>query len=61
MRFMRAMIDQSASADGFSGTGKASDGETFSFSIKQDAAAKKLQYTATGDRGTIEEGFFEVD
>jgi hypothetical protein len=54
-------VDVTPSADGYTGTAKNSEGESFTFTIKQDAASKKLQYTATGDRGTIEEGFFEVD
>lgn len=54
-------LDVVRSADGYTGTGKNYDGETFSLTIKQDAAASKLEYTAVGDRGTNEQGFFEVD
>jgi hypothetical protein len=54
-------VDVTPSADGYTGTAKASDGEAFTFTIKQDVAGKKLQYSAKGDRGTNEEGFFEVD
>lgn len=54
-------IDVTPAAEGYTGTAKNSDGESFEFTIKQDAETKKLQYKATGDRGTVEEGFFEVD
>ena len=43
----------SNSEGGFSGTGKAADGETFQLSIKQNAALKKISWSAKGDRGTV--------
>jgi lipopolysaccharide export LptBFGC system permease protein LptF len=40
-------------AGGYTGTGKAADGETFKLTIKQNADLKRLSWNAKGDRGTV--------
>jgi hypothetical protein len=40
-------------AGGYTGTGKAADGETFKLTIKQNAELKRLSWSAKGDRGTV--------
>lgn len=47
-------------AGGFQGSGKRDDGETVSFTITQDPAASRMQWDAKGDRGFIEDGFYEL-
>lgn len=45
---------------GFEGSGKREDGETVTFTITQDPAASKMSWDAKGDRGFIEDGFYEL-
>jgi len=45
---------------GFAGSGKRADGETITFTIHQDAEAHRLSWDAKGDRGFVEEGFYEL-
>ena len=45
---------------GFSGSGKRADGETITFTISQDAEAHRMSWDAKGDRGFVEEGFYEL-
>ncbi len=54
-------ISLSPKEGGFSGTGVASDGETFKLEITQDPVAKKMVCEATGDRGTLEERVYDLD
>lgn len=49
------------SEGGYTGTGTNADGETFELTITQDAAAKRLDYEAEGDRGSIESGMFSLN
>ena len=42
------------------GTGKTGDGETMPFKLTQDPVAHRLSWEAEGDRGTFEDGFFEL-
>lgn len=46
---------------GFTGTGKNAEGESFKFTIKQDAAKKRMEWKSEGDRGSFEDGYYEVD
>jgi hypothetical protein len=47
-------------AGGYTGTGKAPDGETFQLTIKQNVELKQLSWEAKGDRGThILDGKYE--
>ena len=48
-------------AAGFEGTGTAADGETYKLKITQDATKGRLDWTAVGDRGSEEDGFFELN
>jgi hypothetical protein len=53
-------VNMEAAPDGgFTGTGKSAEGETISFSVKQDAAARRISWDAKGDRGFVEEGYYE--
>lgn len=45
---------------GFEGTGKRSDGETLTFTIQQDPDASRMSWDAKGDRGFVEDGFYEL-
>lgn len=45
---------------GFVGSGKRADGETITFTILQDAEAHRMSWDAKGDRGFVEEGFYEL-
>ena len=45
---------------GFQGSGKRADGETVTFTITQDPAASRMQWDAKGDRGFVEDGFYEL-
>ena len=45
---------------GFEGTGKTAAGETFTFDITQEPDNSKMSWNATSDRGTIEDGFYEL-
>ncbi|MEM9585761.1 MAG: hypothetical protein AAGA03_00650 [Planctomycetota bacterium] len=51
---------QEVPGEGFAGSGKHVEGETFTIAVRQDATARRLEYDANGDRGTIEEGHFEM-
>ena len=44
---------------GFTGTGKRGE-ETLTIKIDQDPEASRLSWDAQGDRGFIEEGFYEL-
>ncbi len=46
---------------GFSGIGQRADGETLTFTILQDAAAHRMSWDAKGDRGFVEDGFYELN
>jgi len=46
---------------GFSGTGKALDGETYKITIIQDPAKKRLDWKGEGDRGSNEDGSYSID
>jgi hypothetical protein len=45
---------------GFEGSGKRADGETVTFTITQDADAHRMSWDAKGDRGFVEDGFYEL-
>lgn len=45
---------------GFAGSGKRADGETITFTISQNAEAHRMSWDAKGDRGFVEEGFYEL-
>ncbi len=45
---------------GFEGSGKRGDGETVSFTITQDPDAHRMSWSAEGDRGLFEDGFYEL-
>ena len=47
-------------AGGFSGTGKRADGETLTLTVTQDAATHRISWDAKGDRGFVEDGYFEL-
>ncbi|MEN9555106.1 MAG: hypothetical protein RLZZ232_1392, partial [Planctomycetota bacterium] len=46
---------------GFSGTGKAEDGETYKITVTQDPANKRLDWKAEGDRGSNEDGSYSIE
>jgi len=54
-------ITLTPSASGFTGTGLAQDGESYKLTITQDPAKGRLEWTAEGDRGSSEDGFFELN
>ncbi len=54
-------VDLSPSGDGFEGTGTNTYGETYELKITQQASGKRLDYEATGDRGTNETGFYSTN
>lgn len=45
---------------GFTGSGTRSDGETVTFTITQDAEAHRMSWDAKGDRGFVEDGYYEL-
>lgn len=45
---------------GFEGSGKRADGETVEFEISQNPDEHQMSWEATGDRGFVEEGFYEL-
>jgi hypothetical protein len=45
---------------GYDGTGKRADGETLTFTLTQDATAHRFSWNAKGDRGFVEEGYYEL-
>lgn len=51
---------QPVEGGGFKGSGTRADGETVTFTISQDPGAHKMSWEAEGDRGFVEEGFYEL-
>jgi|688.fasta_scaffold06866_12 hypothetical protein len=49
-----------AEGGGFSATGKNAEGESFKITIKQDAAKKRIEWKSEGDRGSFEDGYYEI-
>ena len=45
-------VSLSPVADGFEGTAKSAEGETFKIKLKKDSAKKSISGTGIGDRGT---------
>lgn len=45
-------ITLSPVSDGFEGTAKSAEGETFKITLKKDPATKSIRGTGVGDRGT---------
>ena len=45
---------------GFVGSGMRADGEKIEFTISQDAEAHRMSWDAKGNRGFVEEGFYEL-
>lgn len=45
-------VSLTAVSDGFEGTAKSTEGETFKISLKKDMATKSVRGTGIGDRGT---------
>ena len=45
---------------GFTGTGSRTDGETVTFTITQDPTASRMSWDAEGDRGFVEDGYYEL-
>jgi hypothetical protein len=54
-------ITLTPSASGFEGSGTAQDGETYKLKITQDPNKGRLDWTATGDRGSSEEGSWTLE
>ncbi|MFM7868711.1 MAG: hypothetical protein ACKPHU_31210 [Planctomycetaceae bacterium] len=54
-------ITLTPAASGFTGSGTAQDGENYKLTITQDPAKGRLEWTAEGDRGSSEDGFFELN
>jgi hypothetical protein len=54
-------VSLSPAAGGFSGTGKAEDGETYKITVTQDPANKRLDWKAEGDRGSNEDGSYSIE
>jgi len=44
---------------GFSGSGKR-EKETIQVTVKQDAASSRMEWDAKGDRGFVEQGYYEL-
>lgn len=53
-------IAPNATGDGFSGTGKASDGTKVKLTVTQDAKARKLSYSSEDDSGDINSGSIQL-
>lgn len=53
-------LELNKSEKGFEGTGKRSDGESFSVQITQDPSSSMISWDAKGDRGTNEIGNFRL-
>jgi hypothetical protein len=45
---------------GFNGSGKTSEGETYTFKVKQDADQKKLSWDFNSDRGDVGNEVLEI-
>ncbi len=56
-----AEIALAPATGGFSGTGKAQDGETYKITVTQDPTKNRLDWKAEGDRGSNEDGSYSID
>lgn len=45
---------------GYQGSGQRADGETVKFTITQDPEAHRIEWQAQGDRGFVEDGYYEL-
>lgn len=52
-------IDLSPAADGYTGTGTLEGGETMQIDVTVSPGGDRIDYTATGDRGTTQSGMVE--
>lgn len=59
-RFNLSEVSLEKKEGGFEGSGTAEDGETYTFDIKQFPSESKYTWDAKGDRGTFEDGFYEL-
>ncbi len=48
------------SEGGYTGTGTRADGETLNVTVAQDADAHRISWEAKGDRGFVEDGYYEL-
>ncbi|QDV61454.1 hypothetical protein Pan14r_46210 [Crateriforma conspicua] len=54
-------VELTKTSDGFTGTGTDADGETFELVLTQQPDQNRLEYDATGSRGTMENGFYSTN
>lgn len=53
-------LELTTTADGMEGSGKRSDGETVSVVVELQPQDSKFTWEATGDRGFVESGYFQL-